>query len=207
MDKIKNIIFDFGGVLLNIDYNKTADAFKQLGFGNFDEMYGQFKANSLFEDLETGKLGDEEFLEKIVALSSKPLTHGEVKFAWNAMLLDYRMESLEFLEKLASKYKLYLLSNTNSIHLSAFSGTFRKQTGKPSLDGYFTKAYYSHQVGLRKPNADIFEFVLRQEGLKAAETLFIDDSVNNIQTAEKLGIKTHLLLPGERIEQLGYFEF
>ncbi len=199
---IKNIIFDFGGVLLNIDYNKTAEAFKKLGFENFDEMYGQFKADSLFEDLETGKVGNEEFLDRIISRSGKPLTQQQIAAAWTAMLLDYRIESLDFLEKLSSHYQLYLLSNTNAIHLPAFRKSFERETGKPSLEQYFKKAYYSHEVGLRKPNADIFEFVLQAEDLKAAETLFIDDSVNNIEAAAKLGMRTHLLLPTERIEDL-----
>lgn len=199
---IKNIIFDFGGVLLNIDYSKTSTAFRQLGFDNFDEMYGQFTADSLFEQLETGAVSNEAFLDRLLSAAKKDIDRSQLAAAWNAMLLDYRLESLSFLEKLSGHYKLYLLSNTNAIHIDEFRQRFVRETDQPSLDAYFTKAYYSHEVGLRKPNADIYEFVLKDAGLKPGETLFIDDSINNIEAAKKLGIHTHLLLPNERIEQL-----
>ena len=99
---------------------------------------------------------------------------------------------------------MYLLSNTNSIHLKYFKKLFIKLTGKPLLDAYFNKAWYSNEVGLRKPGAAIFEFALKEENLVAAETLFIDDTLINIETAQKLGFKTHHLLPTERIELLDF---
>lgn len=204
MAALKNILFDLGGVLLNIDYFKTKNAFTELGFTNFDEMYTQYSADKLFADLETGKISNDDFLERLAKAAGDKINATQLIHAWNAMLLDFRVPSLDFLEELSKKYKLYLLSNTNAIHIEAFKETFTRETGKPSLDACFTRAYYSNYVGLRKPNDDIFEFVLKDAGIDAGETLFIDDSYNNIETAKKLGFQTHLLIAGEKIEALVY---
>lgn len=203
MQDIKNIIFDLGGVLLNIDYNKTTEAFKAIGYTKFDNLFSQHSASPLFEALETGRIDEKDFLKDISLLSAVPVTDEQIITAWNAMMLSFRKECLPFLEELSAKYNLYLLSNTNSIHLKCFQEIFTRDTRKPLLDGYFNKAWYSHLVGLRKPYPEIYEFALQQGGMVPAETFFIDDTAANIETAQNLGIKTHLLLPTERIEQLG----
>lgn len=201
---LKNIIFDLGGVLINIDYNKTGTAFKSLGYDNFNEMYSQYTADELFSHLETGHTAEEAFFKTMQERSVHALDSLRIREAWNAMLLDFRVESFDFLETLKDKYDLYLLSNTNGIHKEAFDKIFEAQTGKKSIDDYFKKAYYSHKIGLRKPNESIFRFVLQDAGIAPEETLFIDDSANNIEAAEKLAIKVHLLRPDERIEDLVY---
>jgi glucose-1-phosphatase len=204
MSELKNIIFDLGGVLLDINYQKTKGAFENLGFDHFDEMYTQYTADPIFAELETGFLDAEAFYNHVKPAGRKGVTKEEVINAWNAMLLDFRLKSLQYLPVLGRKYKLYLLSNTNAIHLEAFSQIFSNQTPYVSFDDFFTKAYYSHKVGLRKPNKDIFDFVLSDASILADETLFIDDSYNNIETAKEMGFKTHLLKPGELIEELEY---
>jgi len=204
MAAIKNIIFDLGGVLLNIDYKKTEKAFSDLGVVNFKDMYAQFTADKLFESLETGHINEGNFYEFMTERGVRTLEIKEVQNAWNAMLLDFRMESLYFLETLADKYKLYLLSNTNAIHKAAFDTLFTAQTGIPEIEKYFTKTYYSHLIGLRKPHPEIYDFILNDAGIIAGETLFIDDSINNIESAAQTGIHTHLLKPGEKIEDLVY---
>ena len=203
MQQIKNIIFDLGGVLLNIDYNKTSKAFQQLGFENFDELFSQLKANELFEDLETGKISEDAFYKEVQKFATQEVDQKDIFIAWNAMLLDFRKSSLDFLVSIKDKYRLFLLSNTNIIHLTEFKKILQKETGKASLDGYFIKSYYSHEINLRKPYKDIYEFILKDGNMKAEETLFIDDTSSNIEAAKELGIKTHLLLAGERIEELG----
>lgn len=206
MAELKNIIFDLGGVLLDIDYYKTEKAFQQLGFGHFKNMYSQYKANAVFEKLETGHISNQAFYREMIREANGTINQQEIAQAWNAMLLNFRISSLRYLNEMAKHYKLYLLSNTNAIHLQAVHKILINQTGQASLDDYFTHAYYSHIVGLRKPNTDIFEFVLKDAGLNAAESIFIDDSYNNIDTAKKMGFITHLLLPGEKIEELPYFK-
>jgi len=202
MAETKNIIFDLGGVLLNIDYQKTIDAFKNLGIKNFEEMFSQFKADELFEKLETGDITEADFYAAIKSRTAAKISDAEIEAAWNALILDFRKDSLAWLEKLAITYNLYLLSNTNSIHLKYFKALFIQQTGKPLLDAYFDKAYYSNEVHLRKPGTRIFEFVLADANLLAGETLFIDDTLTNIETALKMGFKIHHLLPSEKIELL-----
>jgi len=202
MKEIKNIIFDLGGVLLDIDYYKTSNAFKVLGVHQFDELYSQATANHLFEALETGEISEEDFYQSIQGYCSPHTTMPQMQGAWNAILLDFRKESLNVLERLKEKYNLFLLSNTNSIHLAAFNQILLKQTGKTSLDEYFTKSYYSHVIRMRKPYPATYQWVLKDGNMIAAETLFIDDSVINIKGADEVGIRTHLLLPTERIEDL-----
>ena len=199
---IKNIIFDLGGVLLNIDYNKTILAFNELGIGNFEEMYSQYKISPLFEQLETGALSEEDFYEAIRRALSTSVTDTYIRNAWNAMLLDFRINSLQLLAKLKAQYNIFLFSNTNAIHHRAFHQKLFQQTGENKLDDYFHKAYYSNEIGLRKPHRESFEYVLSDAGLQAAETLFIDDSINNFETAKNMGLHTHHLLPGETIEIL-----
>ena len=204
MSTIKNIIFDLGGVLMNIDYTKTTNAFKELGYADFDNMYTMLKANNVFDGLETGHITETDFYGYMLTAADGRITKDQVTEAWNAMILDFRTESLGFLKQLGKTHKLFLLSNTNIIHKKAFDRIFTEQTGFPSLDDFFTKAYYSHHVNRRKPNADIFEFVLKDAAITATETLYIDDLDPNIKTAGSLGFKTHLLLSGERIEELEY---
>ncbi len=203
MAGVKNIIFDLGGVLLNIDYNKTTSAFKELGIQNFDELFSQFKANELFEKLETGHISEEAFYQSIQQYSGKQLDVDQIKIAWNAMLLDFRLPSLSILDELKKKYNIFLLSNTNSIHHKAFEKILLNETGKESLNGYFIKSYYSHLIGMRKPYPETYLFVLNDAAIKPGETLFIDDSINNIETALELGITCHHLLATEKIENLG----
>ena len=198
--QIKNIVFDLGGVLLDIDYNLTSQGFEKLGYSDFKKMYSQYAADELFENLETGKIKNDDFFIKMKSIKSD-ITTEQIIYAWNAMLLDFRCNSFNFIEQLSGKYTIFLLSNTNAIHHAAFSKLFESKYNR-SMDSYFTKAYYSHQIGLRKPNDNIFDFVLEDASIKAHETLFIDDSYNNIETAKSLKWETHLLQKGEMIEQV-----
>jgi glucose-1-phosphatase len=207
MAELKNIIFDLGAVLINIDYKKTERAFIELGFENFEAMYSQFTADAIFEKLETGKISNEDFYEKLISLNNKSITARQIKDAWNEIILAWRVESLDFLETLSPIYKLFLLSNTNAIHHKYFIDSLKTETKRVEIDSLFVKAYYSHEIHFRKPNKDIFEFVAKDARINMAETLFIDDSSNNIDTAKLLGFKTHLLLEGERIENLNYSQY
>ncbi|HMU11701.1 MAG TPA: HAD family phosphatase [Ferruginibacter sp.] len=202
MKGIKNIIFDLGEVLLNIDTRKTNEAFEKLGVRNFKNNYSLNKADELFDNLERGKVSEPEFFDAIRRISHLQLKDDDIRAAWNALLLDFRMESLQHLDTLKSRYSLYLLSNTNSIHHAAFHRSFTEQTGGRSFDDYFNKAYYSHQTGFRKPDKEIYDLVLSDAGIVADETLFIDDLLKNIEAAAALGIRTHQLLPEERIETM-----
>lgn len=204
MKAIKNIIFDLGGVLLDIDTCKTNEAFEKLGVADFKKKYSLQKADTLFDELEKGKLTEMEFYTGIRKISGLPIADNDIRDAWNALILDFRTESLRYLEQLKQRYDLYLLSNTNSIHYTAFHQHFRLQTGREDFDDHFTKAYYSHHIGLRKPEREIYQFTLQDAGIVAAETLFIDDLLKNIDAAALLGINTYHLQAGERIENIRF---
>lgn len=187
--------------MLDIDYNLTTQAFHRLGYPHFEEMYSQYNANLLFEKLETGHLSEETFYAAMQAIPAVEPSRDEITAAWNAMLLHWRIETLEFLNSLKEKYDLYLLSNTNIIHKRAFEKLLEEETNLKHLDPLFRKAYYSHLVGLRKPGKEVFEFVIGDAGILPAETLFIEDSYNNLDVAKRLGFQGFLLQRNKRVEQ------
>lgn len=203
MQNIKAIIFDLGGVLLDIDYNRASEAFKKLGVSDFDSMYSQAGANPLFQHLETGKIDQQHFCNTMLQYVQHTKSNQDIINAWNAMLLDFRKDSLEELKRLRGKYKLYLLSNTNYIHLQAFNKIYEETIGGTPFIDLFDKVYWSHELGLRKPEADSYEAVLNDNNLKPEETLFIDDTLQNIEGAKKLGLHTIYLEKGMTIEGLG----
>lgn len=188
LEGIKNIIFDLGGVILNIDYQLTIQGFQKLGIENFEEIFSQFKQSQLSDDFETGQISENEFYQGIKTISGIEFTFEEFKFAWNALLLDLPKERIDLLKKLSQNYRLFLFSNTNQTHYSEF-------VAKVEVDFnlIFEKAYYSHQFGRRKPDSDSFLAILHENKLEAKETLFVDDSIHHIQSAELLGIPTLLI--------------
>ena len=204
MQNIRNIIFDLGGVILNIDFKKTEAAFKLLGWDSFSEYISQFHISELFENYETGKIDDLQFVEGISALMGKAANNENIIEAWNALLLDFPRERIALLKKLKSKYRTFLLSNTNAIHLNEFQARLHQNEGV-YLEDLFEKAYYSHVVRLRKPSTEIFELVLRENNLDPAETLFIDDTASNFEGARKLGIQVYHLEPGNDITRMAMF--
>ena len=200
MKNSKVIIFDLGAVILNINYQNTIDEFTKLGVKNASSFYSKKVQTDLFNQIETGKITAEKFLTELQKETNNA-TIKQVKYAWNSMLLDLPNERLELIKALKSKYQIYLLSNTNNIHIDAF----KKQLGNAKWEDFcnlFDKMYLSHEVGLRKPNAEIFKHILTEQKLKAEEVFFIDDSPQHIEGAKKLGIKTRHLLDNENITTL-----
>lgn len=206
MQQTKAIIFDLGGVLLNIDFRLSEKAYADLGLTNFADFFNQFHSNDLFRKLETG-MDDQLFYDDFRSGTGLQLSNEQIRDAWNALLLDYRPESVAVLPQLKQKYKLYLLSNTNEIHLQEFQRRYEAWKPGELFDDLFDAAYYSHRIGHRKPNASAFEYVLEKHNLIAAETIFIDDSINNIEAAQELGLQTIHLLPGMKVEELGLMSY
>ena len=202
MQTANTIIFDLGGVLLDIDFRLTEKAFADLGVHNFSEFFSQFHSNSLFKKLETG-VDEALFYDEFRAGTGMSLSNEQIRDAWNALLLDFRLESLAVLPLLKNKYQLYLLSNTNEIHLQEFQYRYTLLQQEQDFDALFDAAYYSHRIGHRKPDASAFEYVLQAHNLKPAETIFIDDSINNIEAAQHVGLQTIHLQPGMKVEALG----
>lgn len=204
MKNIKAVIFDFGGVILNIDFDRSAKAFAELGVHNFNEMYSQHNADHLFRHLEEGKISEKEFYDAFRRSIDVHLTDEQIRKAWNALLIDYRPTALETLKRIRPKYELYLLSNTNSIHLEGFTEIFKQQVKTGLLEDYFDKIYYSHLMGYRKPDKAAFEYVLKKHNLVAEQTLFVDDTIGNLAPAKELGMKTFYLEKGMGIEDVNW---
>ncbi len=197
---IRHIIFDLGGVILNIDYHRTINKFVGYGIDNFEDIYSQATQTDLFDKLEKGLIGKDEFVEGLQKLSGKPLTEAQVLEGWNDLILDFPLRRLQLLQQLRLYYDLFLLSNTNEIHEAAFNKLLSTTHGMPNLGVFFDKVYLSHRVGMRKPDREIFEHVLRENDLKPEHTLFIDDSPQHIKTAASMGIQTIYLEKGMTIE-------
>lgn len=186
---IKNIIFDLGGVLLNLDFIKTQNAFINLGVTNFDEYYSKAKQTGLFDLFETGKIDENEFCDGLRNITKLNSNNIQIITAWNAMLLDFPLIRKELLINLKSHFNTSLLSNTNVTHVTAFNKIIKQDIAENTLAPLFHSHYFSNEIGLRKPNAEAFEYVLSQNNFKAEETLFLDDSIQHIEGALKLGIK------------------
>ena len=195
------IIFDLGGVIINLDYQLTIDAFKNLGLANFDEMYTQAKQSNLFDDFETGKISSQHFINSLLPYLPNGVSANKVVHAWNAMILDFPKERLELLDKLKSNYRIFLLSNTNDIHLQAVKRSLVNTTDR-KLESYFEKVYLSHEVKLRKPHKEIFELVCKEQNLDPSRTLFIDDTIGHIDGSIKIGLKGLHLKGDNSIEKL-----
>lgn len=200
MKGIKNIIFDLGGVILNIDYQKPLLAFAALGLQDAEILYTQHAQTELFDKLETGKITGDEFIRELRAKMPPTVTEQQVTDAWNSILLDFPLRRLQILQQLQLHYNIFLLSNTNEIHEAAFNAMLQQQCGYPSLSLFFDKVYYSHRIGLRKPDPAIFTLVLQNHALQANETLFIDDSIQHIEAAKLLGLQTIHVTGGITIE-------
>ncbi|WP_169749149.1 HAD family hydrolase [Flavihumibacter petaseus] len=185
---IKNVILDLGGVLLNLSFPRTEAAFTAIGLPDFNSHFSQFKASPLFEELETGKLDKESFLRHFRKETGLTRSDAEIVAAWNAMLLDFPAERVSWLEKLSDRYRIFLYSNTNAFHHDAFQVTFNNEFPGRPFDSYFEKAYYSHVFGRRKPYPQSYTDLLEDAGLLAEETVFIDDTLPNVEGARAAGL-------------------
>ncbi|TAH06216.1 MAG: HAD family phosphatase [Sphingobacteriia bacterium] len=196
MQPIKNIIFDLGGVFLNINFQLTNSAFANLGVDRFAEMFNQHHSNDLFEMLEKGEISAPAFYEAFRKESGTNISDEAIRNAWNALLLDFPPERIEWLAQIKKRYNIYLFSNTNQIHYDAFMADFGKTFGGKDFNRYFIKAYYSQTLGLRKPSVASYKAIIQEQGLIPAETLFIDDTIKNIEGAKEAGLQTiHLVAP------------
>ncbi len=191
--KYKNIIFDLGGVILNIDYLLAVKSFKDAGLGNFDTFFSQAQQRSLFDLYEKGQISSSDFRKELKTFCKEGIDDTTIDTAWNSMLLDLPAERLDLLKKFQKTHRTFLLSNTNEIHIDTFNIYLQNNFNIPDLAGHFEKLYLSYKVGMRKPDAEIFELVLSENNLDPQQTLFIDDSVQHIETAKKLGIQTYWL--------------
>jgi HAD superfamily hydrolase (TIGR01509 family) len=187
--KIQHVIFDLGGVIVNIDPQLTARAFADLSETDPVDIMELHKTANFFTAYETGKISDEQFRDEIRRFLKKDIPDDTIDQAWGALLLDIPREKVQMLARAKERYNTYLLSNTNHIHRLKFCRTFREMTGR-KIEDYFKKVYYSYEMGKRKPDKEIFMQVMDENLLIPSETLLIDDSLPNIVTARSLGLLT-----------------
>lgn len=192
---LKNLIFDLGGVIINLDTSLTIKAFAELTDNKVDEIIRFSEQEPAFHLYEKGQISDNDFRTAIRKLTAKELADVDIDNAWNAMILDLPIERIELLRQLKNNYNLYLLSNTNTIHMECVNDV-RSSANVEPFDQLFHYDYYSHLMGKRKPDLEIFEQVVDENNLNTEETLFLDDNYDNINGASKLGIKTlHVTSP------------
>ena len=202
---VKNIIFDLGGVLLNIDPKKTIEAFGALGMEQLIGDKGLSYDHDIFYQMELGQVTPDEFRDGVRQLLSANISSEEIDAAWTAMLLDFPEIRVELLRRLQKEYKIYLFSNTNAIHVEKYHSNFRNQHGF-EVSTLFVKDFYSNEIGFRKPTPESFQEIIRLSGINPSESLFIDDSLQNVEAAIATGLQGFWLQPGQKIEEL-FLEF
>ena len=192
---IRHIVFDLGGVLLDIDFGRLEKAFAALGLDDFSSNVSRFKQDPLFDEYETGEIDSQIFLDNLVKNIQSNPSSAAVCDAWNALLGELPQVRIQLLKELRKKYIVSLLSNTNELHQRAIDAYLQTTYGIEALPDLFDKAYLSYKLGLRKPDPRIFLHVAQDSGVPASETLFIDDTPGHIRSASELGFRTFLADP------------
>ena len=201
MEGIKNIIFDLGGVFINIDFELTWKALAEVSGKSIDEVKSLSEDNKVYDKVERGEFTNEQFYTYLRNVLHSSATDEAMRDAWNALLLEIDVKKVELVKRLSKDYKLFVLSNTSKPHIDALNKSLREVHQINDLKDLFHKVYYSYDVALRKPSTEIYEYVLKDAQLNANETLFIDDNLDNLKGASRVGIQT-LHVPHYNTEEL-----
>lgn len=201
---IKNLIFDFGGVIIDIEPIRVGQSFKEMGVKNIEKVHEAAIAKGLYIDLEKGLITPAEFRDGLRAVSGLKLTDQQIDDAWNSMIIAFPKSRFDLMNELKKNYNVYLLSNTNEIHYRYFNQYLNKNMGAKSLEDFFTRCFYSHQMKMRKPDQEIFIKMIDDLKIKPSETLYFDDISENVTAASELGIHGIVHPVDEEINQ--YFE-
>jgi len=195
----KNILFDLGGVILDINIQATLKLFYEMGFPSEMLQFPNSMNTDVYFKYQTGKLDTGQFRDEIRKTSGVDMTNQALDDAWNAMIVRFPKERVELLKVLSKRYNLYMLSNTSALHVQVFEKMFLDLAGE-SMHKIFKKIYYSHEIGWHKPDKEAWEYVIKDSGIKAEETLFLDDDIHNIKASQELGFqaihiheRTHLM--------------
>jgi len=202
MSNIKNLILDLGGVVLDVDYHKMVDAFKSYNIPDFDKHFTQAQQADIIDRFEEGKCTIEEFRNGIRDLVGVNLTDKQIDDAWFSMILELPKERIQLIGLLKLKYNIYLFSNTNELHIEMLKKKYEEQFGFDIFTFLFNKSYFSNEIKMRKPHPESFQWILDDAGIKAEETLFIEDSPQHIEGAKKVGLNTYWLTAGETLIDL-----
>ena len=194
---IKNIIFDFGAVVINIDIPNAYRSFAKLSGISSLEVQDLFEKQGAYAAFESGKMTNDAFHALLRKELQVTCSDEELDLAWNSMLLDVPLERVEKLKELKTRYNIYLLSNTNAIHVTKMKALFKHHFGIDDFTTLFHKPYLSYEIGLIKPDTAIYEFLLKDAGIKREETIFLDDNAENITSAWSIGLPSVQVLPGK----------
>ena len=200
-NNISTLIFDLGGVIVDLDLAKCIQNFKELGLENIEQYLSNFGQKDFFMQFEKGQIGIPAFRNEIRKLAGTELSDVQIDKAWCSFLTQIPFEKLHLLSELKKKYRLLLLSNTNPLHIETAVAAEFSKTGKTMQD-FFDKCYLSYEMGMVKPDVEIFEALLTDAQVKAEECLFLDDGKKNIDTAAALGIQTYWVKPNENLNFL-----
>jgi putative hydrolase of the HAD superfamily len=187
-------------VLYDIDFKKMNEGFTSIGIKNIESHFTLNQSHPLFLDLEMGFVNEQAFFDGFRALSNLPLSNDQITIAWNSLLVGFRKSSIEWLKENNKTYPTFLYSNTNQIHCDHFIPEFEKEVADYPFETLFQTPYYSHKMGMRKPDPASFIYILEKEGLEAGETLFVDDNEPNILAAASIGMKVLHLKSGMLLE-------
>lgn len=203
MAPFKNLVFDIGNVIVDIDYNLPITGFGKLSVANVSDILTYAQEYQLFHRYERGQITERQFQDELRPFLRPEVTDEDILAAWNSILINYPAEKFELLNNLKERYRVYALSNINETHVRAIDAAVQKQLGVPSFSGFFHTAYYSNEMGHRKPEKEIYEFIAAKENLNPAETFFVDDLKENIEAARSLGWQAyHLPKPADLIPLL-----
>jgi putative hydrolase of the HAD superfamily len=195
--EVDAFLFDLGGVIVDIDPNAAIEAFTKLGLNNLQERITHGHHNGLFKQYELGAISTDVFVQSIQKELPHKVDEKEIIEAWSKMLVDLPVSRVELLKQIVQQKPVYLLSNTNEIHRNVYRGM---AVGYKDIEPIFTKAYYSYEINLNKPDQDCFKYVVEHAGLIPERTLFLDDSQLNLDAAKALGFQTELVTKENPIE-------
>lgn len=186
---IKQVIFDFAGVITDLTWEGAVASFTKIGLKNAEQILDRYHQSGIFQELEEGKIDTETFGKKLSEMCGRDLNQDEITEAWMGYFNGLDERKLDFIEELRKEYKVYLLSNTNPYITNWACSPHFSSKGK-SLNEYFDKLYLSYEIGFTKPDEEIFKFMLEDAHMNPSESLFVDDGLSNVKAAEKLGMHT-----------------
>jgi glucose-1-phosphatase len=198
---MKNLILDFGGIIYRISHQKQQKAFADYGVKHFDKLYSQALQSPFFANLERGKVTEEGFKNEVRTMIGQQISDSEIDHLWNSILVGFSDEAVRLLERLRHSYNLFLLSNTNILHYKIFTKEFIELYGY-DFNTLFSKAYWSFKMGMRKPDNEIFRYIMEENDLSYEDSVFIDDTEANILAAEDAGLKSVLLSNDKTLSDL-----
>ncbi|MFK7953234.1 MAG: HAD family hydrolase [Ekhidna sp.] len=200
---IDAIIFDFGNVLIDLDYPRVIRRFSELAKKNEKQIEELVVTDPILQELEIGAVDPAEFRWKVNNLLGISLMDDDFDDVWNSMLKKVPSDRMKMLERISEKYNTYILSNSNVIHEIAFDEMILEATGKESLRDFVKKVYFSHEIGMRKPNQDCYEHVIEDIENYASRMLFLDDRLDNVEAAREAGMKAvQIFSPDEQLKEI-----